>query len=86
MKRYIHFKVLCVLALAMGAGILLHFGIGAPYQVMAQNYGPQDTHIVQAALGTAFTYQGRLIQNSVPVSATCDFQFALYDAASVALK
>jgi hypothetical protein len=30
-------------------------------------------------LGTAFTYQGYLTRNGQPVSATCDFQFGLWD-------
>lgn len=33
-----------------------------------------------APLGTAFTYQGRLIESGAPVTATCDFEFKLYDA------
>jgi len=35
-----------------------------------------------AAVGTGFTYQGRLENNGSPVNGTCDLQFALYDAAS----
>ena len=42
----------------------------------AQDHGPQ------AALGTAFTYQGRLIDSGVPATGTYDLQFALYDAGS----
>ncbi len=37
---------------------------------------------VQAALGTGFTYQGRLTDANGPVNAACDFQFSLYDAAN----
>jgi hypothetical protein len=36
----------------------------------------------QQALGTAFTYQGRLDQSGAPVNATADFQFSLFDAAT----
>lgn len=36
----------------------------------------------QTAAGTAFTYQGQLTQSGSPVTGTCDFQFALYDAAT----
>ena len=35
-----------------------------------------------AAVGTAFTYQGRLSDSSGPVNGTCDFRFRLFDAAS----
>jgi len=35
----------------------------------------------QAALGTAFTYQGQLQINGSPASGSYDFQFILYDAA-----
>ena len=34
------------------------------------------------AVGTAFTYQGQLEDGDGPVNASCDFEFALYDAAS----
>jgi len=37
---------------------------------------------IQAALGTAFTYQGQLKKAGSPIGGTCDFQFSLYDAAS----
>jgi len=35
-----------------------------------------------AALGTAFTYQGRLNDNGNPASGTYDFQFSIFDAVS----
>ena len=34
----------------------------------------------QAALGTAFTYEGFLKQGGNPVTGLCDFQFTLHDA------
>ncbi len=50
--------------------------------VSAQGPDPQGDGSVQAALGTAFTYQGRLQQDGNPVNGNCDFQFSLWDAAS----
>ncbi|MCS7206556.1 MAG: hypothetical protein NZ951_01265, partial [Dehalococcoidia bacterium] len=35
---------------------------------------------VASTPGTAFTYQGQVLHNGVPVNGTCDFQFRLYDA------
>ena len=32
-----------------------------------------------AAMGTAFTYQGQLRKSGAPVTATCNFQFSLFD-------
>jgi hypothetical protein len=37
---------------------------------------------VQAALGTAFTYQGRLTDSDAPAEGSYDFRFILYDADS----
>ncbi len=48
----------------------------------AQRPGPQGGASVQAALGTAFTYQGQLKSGGMPVNGNCDFQFGLWDAAS----
>ncbi len=48
----------------------------------AQGPQPQGGVGIQAALGTAFTYQGQLKQGGNPVNGVCDFQFSLWDAAS----
>lgn len=37
---------------------------------------------LDAALGTAFTYQGRLNDNGTPASGVYDFQFSIFDAVS----
>ena len=55
---------------------LLALAVG---QAWAQ--GPQEGVSIQAAPGTAFTYQGQLRQAGSPISGNCDFQFSLWDAA-----
>ena len=60
---------LCLLALVVGSG-------------QAQGPGPQGDAGIQAALGTAFTYQGQLKQAGNPVNGNCDFQFSLWNASS----
>jgi hypothetical protein len=41
--------------------------------------GPPE---IQAPVGSAFTYQGRLLDGGGPVTDGCDFRFGLWDAAS----
>jgi hypothetical protein len=48
----------------------------------AQGPGPQGKLSPQDALGTAFTYQGRLTDGGSLANGEYDFQFTLYDAAS----
>jgi trimeric autotransporter adhesin len=48
-------------------------------RVGAQN-APEGNTTEATALVSTFTYQGYLEQNAIPVTATCDFQFSLYDA------
>ena len=43
---------------------------------------PASADAIQAALGTAFTYQGNLKRSGQPVNTTCSFQFSLWDALS----
>jgi hypothetical protein len=40
-----------------------------------EGYSPEAV-----ALASTFTYQGYVEQNGIPLTATCDFQFALFDA------
>ena len=46
----------------------------------AQGPGPEPDVGAQAALGTAFIYQGRLTDTEGPIDGTCDLVFELYDA------
>ncbi len=67
------------------AGILLVLGLtltAASDQVRAEGPTIEGGTGLQAAVGTAFTYQGRLVQNGSPVTGICDFQFSLWDFAS----
>ena len=59
--------------------LLLALLVGLPLAARAQGPAPQGT---AAALGTVFTYQGRLTKNNAAVNGTCDFRFSLWDAAS----
>jgi hypothetical protein len=68
-----------VLGLALVLGVLLIVPRGA---AGAQGLEPQGTAGTQAALGTAFTYQGRLTDGGDLANGTYDFEFKLYNAAS----
>lgn len=66
------------LVLVIGSGVL------AIRSTQAQEPTPQDSAIIRGtALGSAFTYQGRLADSSTgdPIAGPCDFQFSLWDAA-----
>ncbi len=66
--------------LSIGLMILVAFlSVGA---AGAQEGGPSLTG-PEAALDTAFAYQGQLRRNNSPVTATCDMAFRLYNDASV---
>jgi len=46
----------------------------------AQGPGPGGGSLPRSPLGTAFTYQGRLMDGGNPADGLYDFRFALYDA------
>lgn len=70
-KMWMTIPILCVLLLALAGS------------TGAQGPAPQgDVGAQAAALGTAFTYQGRLTDNDAPAGGTYDFEFKLYDALS----
>jgi hypothetical protein len=70
-------RPILISVLAVGLILVLVAGL-----TMAQGPEPQRDVTLQAALGTAFTYQGRLTDGGSPANGTYDFQFKLYDAAS----
>jgi hypothetical protein len=61
-----------MVTLTIVAAVLLALGVGVGL-VLAQ--GPN----LGASLGTAFTYQGQLIDDENPATGSYDFQFELYD-------
>jgi len=72
-------SILAMLLLALAVGLARAQGPQPP----TESVQPQGGAGIQAtALGTAFTYQGQLKSGGNPVNGTCDFQFALYAAAS----
>lgn len=67
----------CVLLSALLSSLLTAGIIIGSNEVMADDLTAQSV-----ALGNAFSYQGRLTENGVPVSGARDFEFVLFDAAS----
>lgn len=76
MKRNVYFN----LTIALGIALLLIGGVVIASRVQAQGPGPglQEVLAPQSAVDTAFTYQGRLIDDSTPVEGTCNFGLSLY--------
>jgi len=69
------------LLIALGLILLLGGGILMARQTQAQGAGPLGPSSPQDSVGTAFTYQGRLLSSATPVNGTCDFRFNLYNDA-----
>jgi hypothetical protein len=78
MKLNSNFKWLLVTGLTLMLGLWL---MRPPANVGAQEPTGGDIEI-QAALGTVFTYQGRLQDGGNPANGTYDFEFRLFDAAT----
>lgn len=49
---------------------------------LSRTAAQSETPGLQAVVGTAFTYQGRLTQSGGPVNGTCDLEFRLFDDAA----
>lgn len=76
-----HLKFMKLLA-TLGLLLALGFGVTRSSAPAWAQEGEITEQAVTAAVGTAFTYQGRLEQNGSPVSGACDLQFSLWDAAT----
>jgi len=76
MKRHDLVLFLSLVLVVAGLGTL------ASGSVLAQGPVSQGNTGTQGAIGTAFTYQGRLTDGGSPASGTYDLRFILYDADS----
>ena len=72
------------------AALLLALAVGPGLAEGPQPPTPEEGVGLLAAaaapLGTGFTYQGQLKRDGSPVTDTCDFQFGLYDTASLGVQ
>jgi hypothetical protein len=68
-----------ILISVLALGLLLTLVAGL---ALAQGPVVQGETSVQGAVGTSFTYQGRVLHNGTPIDGTCDFEFSLWDAPS----
>jgi trimeric autotransporter adhesin len=73
-----HRTVRWLFILALSAAALL-ISLATINQASAQSDGPQSP---QAATGSGFTYQGRLIKNGQAISDTCALSLSLWDSVS----
>jgi hypothetical protein len=73
-----HANSITLILLSLFAGIIFLFTPKAR-DVTARAVVPQGRSAGLAAVGTAFTYQGRLVDSSNPANGTFDFRFILYD-------
>lgn len=72
-------KRLSLIALLACGMLILSLSSG---DVAAQQIAPQEVVAPQAAVGTAFTYQGKLNDAGSAANGLYDFQFRLYDASA----
>ncbi len=73
-------KARVLFGIGLCLALLLVLAVGL---TQAQAPVPQgEATTLAAPVGTAFTYQGRLIKDGNPVNGTADFQFSLWDAAT----
>ena len=66
----------------LGALLVSAFGLSVviAQESSSKEGGTSNMMSPQAALGTAFTYRGRLTDNGSPADGSYDFEFKLYNA------
>ena len=67
-------------SLSLLAALLVGMLFMSPPEYVGAQDGVNSTNAVNAAVGTAFTYQGQLADNGNPATGMYDFLFELYDA------
>ena len=72
-RRWLFITALALGALVVTAGAVVARGPGSPSRAP----------LAQSALGTGFTYQGRLDEGGIPANGSFDFEFRLYDDSDV---
>ena len=75
-----HNRILLILVLVLSA-----MGLGVA-GISAQGPQPASPEAAALNLGTGFTYQGQLKNGGSAVNASCDFQFALYNAVTLGTR
>lgn len=73
-------KSLILLTLSLVLVLGLGGGIGGLWAKEPE--APGEGPLLGSPVGTAFTYQGRLLKDGNPVTDTCDFKFTLWDSLS----
>ncbi len=71
-------RMVAVVALIVCFSFALAVGLA-----QAQDAGPHSSDAPQAALGTAFTYQGQLKSGGTSLTGSCEMGFRLFDAATL---
>ena len=69
-RRWVFITALALGALVVTAGVVVARGPGSP----------RGTPLAQSALGTGFTYQGRLDEGGSPANGAFDLRFILFNA------
>ncbi len=80
-NRLLSIAAVLMLALLLPAAVCQAQGSEGGNTPGASQTPPEPVQ-TESALGTAFSYQGQLQQNGVPVTGACDFRFDLWDAAT----